>query len=75
MKAEREFISTVQAFAKDVGVSAVLACDSAKTQTKKEVEDFANKIGITLRFLENETQWADRAELYIGLIKESTRIR
>ena len=73
MKLEREFISTLQDFAKDVGVPAVLVCDGAKTQTKKEVNYFANKIGTTLSVLENETQWADWDELYIGLIKEYTR--
>ena len=73
VKAEHEFISTLQAFTEDVEVPAVLVCDGSKTKTKKEVKDFPNKIGTTLRVLENETQWADRAELYIGLIKESTR--
>ena len=73
VKAEREFISTLWAFAEDVVVPDVLVCDSAKTQTKKEVKDFANKIGTTLCVLKNETQWADQAELYIGLIQESTK--
>ena len=59
---------TLQAFDKDVGVPAVLVCDGAKTQTNKEVNHFANKIGTTLCVLENENQWADWAELYIGLI-------
>ena len=35
--------------------------------------DFSPEIGTTLKVLENETQWADRAELYIGLMKEATR--
>ena len=73
VKAEREFISALQAFVKDVDVPAVLVCDGSKTQTKKEVKNFSNKIGKTLHVLENETQWADRDELYIFLIKESTR--
>ena len=34
-KADREFIPTLKAFVKDVGVTAVLVCDGAKTQTKK----------------------------------------
>ena len=55
VKAEREFISNLQAFAKDVGVPAVLVCNRNKTQTEKEVKDFANTIGTTLRVLENET--------------------
>ena len=73
MKADRDLISNLQDFVKDVGVPFVLVCDGAKTQRKKELKDFPKKIGTTLRFLENETQWADQAELYIGLINESTR--
>ena len=73
VKVEHVFISTLQAFNKYVGVPSVLVCNGAKTQTKIEVKDFANKFGTTLRVLENETKWADRAELYIELIKYSTR--
>ena len=35
--------------------------------------DFCNKIGKTLRILEQKTQWANRAELYVGLMKEAMR--
>ena len=63
----------MQAFAKDVGVPAALVWDGSKTQTNKEVKYFANNIGTTLCVLDNETKWADRDELYIGLINESTR--
>ena len=35
--------------------------------------DFCNKIGTTLRLLEQKTQWANRAELYVGLMKEAVR--
>ena len=73
MKADRDLISNLQDFVKDVGVPFVLVCDGAKTQKNKELKDFPKKIGTTLRFLENETQWADQAELYIGLIQESTK--
>jgi hypothetical protein len=37
------------------------------------VREFCTQIGTTLKVLEAETQWANRAELYIGLIKESVR--
>ena len=39
----------------------------------REVKEFCNKIGKTLRLLEHETQWANRAELYVGLLKEAVR--
>ena len=35
--------------------------------------DFCNKIGTTLRLLEQKTQWANLAELYVGLMKEAVR--
>ena len=35
--------------------------------------DFCNKIGTTLRLLEQKTQWANRAKLYVGLMKEAVR--
>ena len=37
------------------------------------MKDFCNKIGITLKLLEQGTQWANRAELYVGLVKEAVR--
>ena len=60
-------------FAKDIGVPEVLVCDAHPTQKKQEVKEFLIQIGITLRVLEAETQIANWAELYIGLMKEATR--
>ena len=37
------------------------------------MKTFLTQIGTTLKALEAETQWANRAELGIGLIKEATR--
>ena len=39
----------------------------------QEVKGFCNKIGTTLKVLEANTQWANCAELWVGLIKEATR--
>ena len=38
-------------------------------QTTSAVKHFSNQVGLTLRLLEESTQWANRAELYIGLLK------
>ena len=38
-----------------------------------EVKQFCNDIGTSLRALEEGTPWANKAELYIGLIKEAVR--
>ena len=56
---------------KDVGAHDVLVYDLAKTQKKQEVRDFCTQIGTTLRILEAETQWANWAELFVSLVKES----
>jgi len=51
----------------------MLVCDSAKTQKKREVKDFCTQIRTTLNIFEAEAQWANRSELWVGLVKESTR--
>ena len=51
----------------------MLVCEAHLTQKKCEIKEFLIQIGTTLRVLEAETQGANRAELYIGLIKEATR--
>lgn len=42
-------------------------------EVKKSVRRFCKQVGMTLRLLEKNTQWANRAELYIGLLKEAVR--
>ena len=42
-------------------------------QTLKEVKRFCHQIGSTLQILEEGTQHTNRAEFYIGLLKESVR--
>ena len=39
----------------------------------REVKEFCNNIVTALRMLEQKTQWANRAELYVGLLKEAVR--
>jgi hypothetical protein len=60
-------------FAKDVGAPDIHICDPHPTQKQRKVKEFCTQIGTTLKVLEAQTQWANRAELYIGLIKEATR--
>ena len=47
--------------------------DPSGEQTSREVKKFCHQVGTSLRILEESTQWANRAELYIGLLKESIR--
>jgi hypothetical protein len=72
MKRQADYFLALKQFAKDVGVLEVLVCDPHLAQTKCEVQNFCTQIGTTLKVLEAEMQWANRAELYIGLMKEAT---
>ena len=47
--------------------------DKSGEQTSNAVKHFGQQVGLTLRVLEESTQWENRAELYIGLLKESIR--
>ena len=73
MKNQRDYPQALRLFAKDVGAADILVCDPHPSQKSHEVKDFLNKIGTTLRLLEQNTQWANRAELYVGLVKEAVR--
>ena len=73
MKNKGEFHLALKNFCKDVGMPLNLVCDPSGEQTSKKVKQFCNEVGIQLRILEESTQWANRAELYIGLFKESTQ--
>ncbi len=72
MKDQCSYFAALKVFAKEVGAPEFLVCDSHPTQKKHEVKDFCIQIGTTLCVLEAETQWANCAELYVGLLKEAT---
>jgi hypothetical protein len=73
MKKQQEVYLLLTQFAKEVGAPEVLVCDPHPAQVKHEVREFCTQIGTTLKVLEAETQWANHAELYIGLMMEATR--
>ena len=73
MKSQSEFQDALHWFCKQVGVPQALVVDGHKSQTSKPVKRFCDQVGCVLRILETETQWANRAELYIGLLKEAVR--
>ena len=73
MKSLTEYPAALRQFAKEVGAPDILVADGHKSLKSHEVKGFCNKIGTTLKTLETNTQWADRAEMWVGLIKESTR--
>lgn len=73
MKSKKDVPKAMKAFAKEVGAPDAIICDAAREQISQEVRTFCSKIGTALRVLEKDTPWANRAELYIGIIKEAVR--
>lgn len=73
MKSKADFLDALKMFAKELGVPESLIVDPSGEQTSSKVKLFCHQIGSTLRMLEEGTQWANRAELYIGLFKEAVR--
>ena len=73
MKLQRDYPAALRQFAKDVGAPEILVCDPHPSKKSFEVKDFFNKIGTTLKLLEQGTQWENCAELYVGLVKEAVR--
>jgi hypothetical protein len=63
MKKEAEYPLALKLFAKAVGAPDTFVCDGSKTQNQRDVKTFLTQIGTTLKTLEAETQWANRAEL------------
>ena len=73
MKSKSEALQAVKQFAKEIGAPEALINDMSGEQTSKPMKKFCNEIGTTLRVLEEGTPWSNKAELYIGLIKEAVR--
>ena len=73
MKSQQEFQAALHWFCKEVGVPVDLIIDGFSAQKSPEVRKFCEQVGTTLKVLERATPWANRAELYIGLLKEAVR--
>jgi hypothetical protein len=66
-------LQALKQFAREIGAPDAIICDAAREQTSSDVKRFLNDIETMLRTLEEGTPWANKAELYIGLIKEAVR--
>lgn len=73
MSSKSEVLQAVKQFAKEVGAPDAIICDAAPEQKSADLRKFLGDIGSTLRVLEEGTPWANKAELYIGLLKEAVR--
>ena len=73
MTKESDVLQAVKQFAKTIGAPDAIICDAARAQKSKDVKKLCNDIGTTLGVLEENTPWANKAELYIGILKEAVR--
>ena len=73
MKKKSEVLLSIKQFVKEIGAPDSFVADMSGEQMSSEVKKFCNDIGTTLRALEEGTPWPNKAELYIGLIKEAVR--
>ena len=73
MRRKLEILQAIKQFAKEIGVPTSIIVDISSEQMSHDVQKFCNVIGTTLRALEEGTPWSNKAELYIGLLKEAVR--
>ena len=73
LKSKSKVMSAVKQSAKEIWAPDAIVCDMSMEQTSPDIKTFLNDIGTTLRVLEEGTPWANKAERYIGLLKESVR--
>ena len=73
MKKKYEVLLAIKQFAKEICAPDSFVADMSGEQMSSEVMKFCNDIGTTLRALKEGTPWSNKAELYIGLIKEIVR--
>jgi hypothetical protein len=68
MRSKKEVLQAVKQFAKEIGAPDAIIADAAREQKSLELRKFCSEIRTTLQVLEEGTPWANKAELYIGLI-------
>ena len=73
MRRKSEVLQALKQFAKEIGAPTSIIADMSGEQMSHNVRKFCNDIGATLRALEEGTPWSNKAELYIGLLKEAVR--
>ena len=70
MQRKLEVLQAIKQFAKEIGAPTLIIADMSGEQMSHDIQKFCNDIGTTLRALEEGTPWSNKAELYIGLLKE-----
>ena len=73
MTKESDVLQAVKQFVKTIGAPDAIICDAARAQKSDKVRQFCSDDGTTLIILEENTPFANKAELYVGIIKEAVR--
>ena len=73
MKPQKYLQTALHWFCKQVGILVSLVVDGHLSQASPTVRRFCDQVVTTFRLLETGTPWENRAELYIGLLKEAVR--
>ena len=74
MKGRKEGIyAAVKEYFKAKGLPIAIVADGATEQVQGETRKLCNLVGCDIRELEKNTSWANRAELYIGIMKNKVR--
>ena len=73
MRTKSEVLQAVKQCVKEIGAPDAIICDMSREKASRSLRKFCGEIGTTLRVLEEGTPWENKAELYIGLIKEAVR--
>lgn len=60
-------------FFKHVGVPDAFVCDGSKEQTLGMAKKICDQVGTTIRKLERNKPFSNRAELYVGLVKKAIK--
>ena len=71
MQRKLEVLQAIKQFAKEIGAPTSIIPDMSSEQMSQDVRKFCNDIGTSLRAVEEGTPWSNKAELYIGLLKEA----
>ena len=73
---DKSGVSVAQAmrdFFRVVGIPDAFIRDKSPEQNSGEARKLCNKVGVTIRALEPNTPWANRAEVYVGIFKDGIR--
>ena len=60
----------MEAFFKEEGIPPALVADGAKKQVTEEALKLCHQVGYEIRELEQGTPYSNRAERYVGILKE-----